>query len=131
MKEGKEHSSDRESGKWQNNHRKTGTVYENEAVLFLQEKGMVILERNYHSRTGEIDIIAKDGEYLVFVEVKYRSLTAYPGAALEAVTPGKQRRVIHTAKRYLFEKGYGEDTLCRFDVLAYQGNEVCHIENAF
>ena len=52
------------------NHRKTGTRYERIAGEYLKSKGYEILEYNYRSRTGEIDIIARDGEYLVFCEVK-------------------------------------------------------------
>lgn len=59
-------------GREKENHREIGTVYENKAVLFLQEKGFQILERNFYTRFGEIDIIAMDRDYLVFVEVKYR-----------------------------------------------------------
>ena len=113
------------------NCRDIGTFYENEAVLFLQNKGYQILKQNFHCRQGEIDIIAKDGEYLVFIEVKYRK-NAYEGAALEAVTPQKQKRIIQTAKYYLYiTASKGLERPCRFDVIAFEGEKVVHIQNAF
>lgn len=72
------------------NKRDIGTVYEKKAVLLLEEKGCRILERNFYTYHGEIDIIAKDGDCLVFVEVKYRKNTK-KGYAAEAVTPLKQK----------------------------------------
>ena len=54
------------------NKRKVGTDYEKQAAEYLKKKGLKILEQNFYCRMGEIDIIAKDREYLVFVEVKYR-----------------------------------------------------------
>lgn len=113
------------------NHRQIGTVYENKAVLFLQKKGYQIVKQNFRCRQGEIDIIAKDGKYLVFVEVKYRK-NAYEGAALEAVTPQKQRRIIQAAKFYLYCRAQGNMELpCRFDVVAFEGEKIIHIPNAF
>ena len=112
------------------NTRKKGTVYEERAVLFLQEKGYQILERNFYTKSGEIDIIAKDRDYIVFVEVKYRK-TKNVGDALEAVTPEKQKRLYAAAKVYLYVKKYRMDLPCRFDVIAFQGEELVHIENAF
>lgn len=112
------------------NMRKKGTVYEEKAVLFLKQKGYLILERNFYTRFGEIDIIAKDGTYLVFVEVKYRK-TANIGDALEAVTPKKQKRLFTSARVYLYMKHYQIEPPCRFDVIAFQGDELIHIENAF
>lgn len=112
------------------NRRRIGTAYENQAVLFLEGKGYQIVERNYTIRQGEIDLVARDGEYLVFVEVKFRS-SGEAGAALQAVTPAKQRRLIYAARSYLCRRGYDEWTPCRFDVLAFEGERVYHIENAF
>lgn len=117
-------------GREKENHREIGTVYENKAVLFLQEKGFQILERNFYTRFGEIDIIAMDRDYLVFVEVKYRK-GPYRGAALEAVTSAKRRRIVQSARYYIYKKYYREDVPCRFDVIAFEGEDVLHIQNAF
>ncbi|MBO5302833.1 MAG: YraN family protein [Lachnospiraceae bacterium] len=112
------------------NKRGIGTDYEKLAEEYLEAKNYQILEKNFHSRFGEIDIIARDGEYLVFVEVKYRK-SADCGNPLEAVDVKKQRRICRTALYYLHKEGYGEDTACRFDVVAFEGEERLHVENAF
>ena len=113
---------------------KTATGNYGEAVAqgFLTRRGYAILETNYKRGGGEIDIIARLGTYVVFVEVKYRrGLKA--GMPCEAVTPAKQRRIIHTALYYISENNLA-DTDFRFDVMEVFGREwldVNHIENAF
>ena len=86
------------------------------ACAELQRRGYAILERRYRTRAGEIDIIARDGSTVVFVEVKTRMGSACGGAA-EAVTTWKQRRVAHMALDYLSRHGL-HDYPCRFDVVA-------------
>ena len=112
------------------NKRQVGTQYEYMAVQYLTEAGYHILERNFRCRTGEIDIIAKDGAYLVFVEVKYRASAAC-GSALEAVDYRKQQSILRVAQYYMVSHGYGTQTNCRFDVVAIQGTEITLIQNAF
>ena len=112
------------------NKRQVGTQYESMAVQYLTEAGYHILERNFRCRTGEIDIIAKDGAYLVFVEVKYRA-SAASGSALEAVDYRKQQSILRVAQYYMVSHGYGTQTNCRFDVVAIQGTEITLIQNAF
>ena len=85
---------------------------------------------NFSSRFGEIDLVAREGRYLVFVEVKYRA-TARGGHPLEAVDAGKRRRIRKTADFYCLRYGYGEDTPCRFDVVGMLGDEVIHVRDAF
>ncbi len=112
------------------NRRKVGKCYEDLAALYLKEQGYEILERNYRDRLGEIDLIAKDGQYLVFVEVKYRRdpKSGYPE---EAVGGRKQKKIRHTASYYLYRRGYGEDMPCRFDVVSIAGQEISLIKDAF
>ncbi len=112
------------------NRRAKGSRYEEKAAAFLQEKGYQILERNYRDRAGEIDLIARDGMYLVFVEVKYRRNreTGYPE---EAVDVRKQTRIRHTAEYYLYSRRYPADTPCRFDVVSILGEEIRLIADAF
>lgn len=105
------------------NRRETGTAYEKKAVLFLQEKGYDILQTNFRCRQGEIDIVARDGKYLVFVEVKYRSNDAR-GLPEEAVGEYKQKKIIQAARYYLYSKGLAEDTPCRFDVVGIYGTKI-------
>ncbi len=112
------------------NRRETGRQYEEKAVSFLRQQGYVILEKNYRDRLGEIDIVAEEGAYLVFVEVKYRRdmRNGYPE---EAVSARKQGRIRHTASWYLYRHGYGEDTPCRFDVVSIVGEEISLFRDAF
>lgn len=112
------------------NKRLIGTAYEKLAGEFLEQQGYQILEYNFRCRMGEIDIVAKDGEYLVFVEVKYRS-SAKTGSPLEAVDTRKQRVISKVASYYCLTHGYGETKPCRFDVVAICGEEYTLIKNAF
>ena len=89
------------------NKRMEGSRYEKLAARYLEQKGMDILELNYRCRTGEIDIIARDGGYLVFVEVKYRK-TKRAGYALEAIDSRKVGQVRRVAAVYLYEHGFPE-----------------------
>lgn len=110
------------------NRQTTGREYESMAADHLRSRGCQILERNFHSRYGEIDIIAETGGLLIFVEVKFRAR----GGGQEAVDVRKQRRLCRTALFYYARHGYGEDTPCRFDVIAIDGGKrIEHIENAF
>ena len=93
-----------------------GKLGEELAVRELQRRGYVILERRYRTRHGEIDIVARDGETLVFVEVKARADAEF-GTAADAITPAKQRRVVRMAEDYLARRRVG-DRPCRFDVVA-------------
>ena len=82
------------------------------------------------AETGEIDIVARQGGYLVFVEVKYRSGDE-KGNAAEAVTTAKQRTICRVADYYRYVHHYGEDTWVRYDVVAIQGETLHWIPNAF
>lgn len=113
------------------NTRQTGNAYEQKAVEYLQKQGMRILEKNFRrGRNGEIDIIGRDGKYLVFVEVKYRSGTG-KGMAVEAVTTAKQKKICSVADYYRFLHKYDDNTWMRYDVVAIQGEEITWIRNAF
>lgn len=112
------------------NKRKLGTNKENMAVAYLEAQGVHILERNYRCRQGEIDIIGRQGEYLIFVEVKYRQTTK-SGASWEAVGITKQKKICRVADYYRLSKGLGESTSVRYDVLAIQDSEIYWLPNAF
>ena len=109
--------------------RRIGGVYEKAAGRYLEEKGWTVLEYNYYCRAGEIDIIAKDGEILVFCEVKYRS-GPKSGNPLEAVGTRKQQTIFRCAMFYMTERNVG-DVPCRFDVIGTDGEEFTHVEDAF
>lgn len=112
------------------NNRDVGTTKESMAAKYLEENGMSVLEKNFRCRYGEIDIIANDGRYLVFTEVKYRSSVSN-GYPQEAVTKKKQRTIAFVANYYIMQKHLEMDTPIRFDVIAILGDEITHIKNAF
>lgn len=113
------------------NKRQIGTDYENLAAEYLVKKGYRILERNYRNPHGEIDIIAKDGETIVFCEIKYRAGKRY-GSPLEAVDVRKQRRISKVALYYTAGYKASESAFYRFDVIGIDGEgHIEHIENAF
>lgn len=114
---------------YRENRRRTGAYYERKAGKYLEEKGYEILEYNFRCRIGEIDIIAKDGGYLVFCEVKYRS-DAGSGHPAEAVDAKKQRVISKCALYYLALHGL-HDTECRFDVVSIEGEQITVYPNAF
>jgi putative endonuclease len=95
---------------------RSGADGEDQAVRFLQELGFRILERNFRTRFGEVDIIAADGGVIVFVEVKRRESAAH-GTAAEFVSPAKMRRVVSAARVYAARNGLSEKPI-RFDVVA-------------
>jgi putative endonuclease len=96
-----------------------GKAGEDLAVAELERRQYVILDRRYRTRHGEIDIVARDGETTVFIEVKARATPEF-GTAAEAVTPQKQRRLVSMATDYLARHGLLERP-CRFDVVAVDG----------
>lgn len=112
------------------NKRKLGSDKEQLAAAFLQRHGVKILEKNFRCRQGEIDLIYRDGEYLVFCEVKYRS-NDKNGNAMEAVGLTKQRKICRVADYYRMIHHLGELTPIRYDVVAIQGDTVNWIPNAF
>ena len=110
--------------------REIGFSHEKGAAAWLIKQGYAIEALNYSNKLGEIDIIARQGNFIVFVEVRYRASADY-GLAQETVTPAKQRRIAKAALSYLkMKKVTGLDV--RFDVIAMgRNNDVNHIESAF
>mgnify|MGYP001098796334 CR=1 FL=1 len=100
------------------NARRRGEAAEALAARFLAQRGLAIVARNYRTRLGEVDIVARDGECLVFVEVRLRSWAAWGGAAA-SVDARKQRRIVAAARHYLSR--LRAEPPCRFDVLTLQG----------
>lgn len=107
-----------------------GDLAEARALEHLLAHGLALLERNVASRSGEIDLIMRDGDAIVFVEVRSRSTVGHGGAAA-SVGRDKQRRVQREAQRYLNAR-YGDRwPPCRFDVCALDGGEIDWIRAAF
>ena len=111
------------------NKRRFGDEGEAEARAYLEGRGVKVLEMNYRRPTGEVDIIARQGKTLLFVEVKRRSSLRY-GRPAEAVDRQKQARILRTAQLYLQEKQI-TDIPVRFDVIEVLPGQIRHIENAF
>ncbi len=108
--------------------RAKGNKGEKKAVKFLRKKGYQILSTNFQCRLGEIDIIAKENDVIVFVEVKLRENFSF-GTANEAISPQKISKLILTAKYWIAQEGV--EVPCRFDVISINNNEIEQIENAF
>ena len=112
------------------NKREVGGEYERKAAEYLTRQGMTILEMNYRVRIGEIDIIARDGGYLVFVEVKYRSGKNQGGAAY-AISESKKRKIYRVAQWYMVQHHIPQESYCRFDAVLIDRSEITHIKNAW
>lgn len=112
------------------NKRVIGAMNEELAAMYLAKHGIRVIERNYRKKNGEIDIIAKDGDYLVFCEVKYRSRTD-EGGAFYAVSEEKQKQIARIARSYMAQHNIHPESLCRFDCVLIDGDEINHIKNAW
>lgn len=112
------------------NTRRTGSAYEDLACERIESEGMQILNRNYRVRIGEIDIIARDGEELVFIEVKYRKNMDFGGAEY-AIPESKRRTIRRVAQWYMNQRGISPEALCRFDAVLINGSDMIHIRNAW
>lgn len=99
------------------NKRAVGMDYEQEAARYLEALGYRIRERNYRCRMGEIDLIAMEGGYLVFIEVKYRA-GLHTGEPQEAVDYRKQKKICLAASYYCLVHQISMEQPCRFDVAA-------------
>lgn len=101
-----------------------GSRAETQALCYLKRHGLKLIERNFHCRQGEIDLIMHDKLCLIFIEVRYRRTLHY-GSAVESVTWAKQQRIVKTAQFYLnyrFKRkqpklGLPKQLPCRFDVV--------------
>ncbi|WP_141553398.1 YraN family protein [Peptoniphilus sp. oral taxon 386] len=113
------------------NNRNLGAIGESIATKFLEDKGYKILDKNYRALGTEIDIVALDGDILVFIEVKSRSSKKF-GNAFEAVNGFKIQNIIRTSMSYIVSKQL-DSFQVRYDVVEYYINEnyINHIENAF
>lgn len=114
--------------------RARGRHWEIVAERWLRKRSVRILGRNYRCRTGEIDLIARDGEDVAFVEVKYRSRSGF-GSGAEHVTWAKRRKLVSAARHYLRYHRHPPSQVFRFDVISISdqpdGAEIQWIKNAF
>jgi putative endonuclease len=106
-----------------------GAAAESAAAQLLAAAGYRIVERNFRCKAGEIDIVARDRDVLVFVEVRSRSDDEH-GGAVEMISRQKQQQVARVARYYLAARAPAFDE-CRFDVVAITGGEPILLKNAF
>lgn len=97
----------------------TGARYEALAARWLQARGLVVIARNFRCRGGEIDLVARDGATVVFVEVRARSNPRYASAAA-SVDARKRGRLLRAAQCYLQRHPWAAACPCRFDVIAFE-----------
>ena len=112
-----------------------GKLTEQLAADYLISQGLTFVERNFHCRNGEIDLIMLDGDTYVFVEVKYRKSNSF-GGAVAAISASKQQKIKHCVTYYLQHVGLNEySTCCRVDVVTLDGQiaqpKLAWLKNAF
>ena len=112
------------------NKRNVGNDKEDLVTRFLEKNSIKVLDRNYHTDRGEIDIIGTDGQYIIFFEVKYRKAREF-GNPLEAITPGKIRKIVNASKVYLYQHHYSDTTYIRYDCIGVLDSDITWIKNAF
>jgi len=114
--------------------RRIGDIWERATESFLRQRGLITLTRNFHSRFGEIDLVMKDQESVVFVEVRFREDTRF-GSGADSVTVAKQRKLSRAALYFLYRNPRYSQIPCRFDVVSVsidRGNTIFDwIKNAF
>jgi putative endonuclease len=107
-----------------------GLLGEQQACQFLEARGLKLLARNYRCLFGEIDLVMRDKEEVVFVEVRKRKTNRF-GSPIESITLAKQRKIIKTALQYLQKMYCFGDIQYRFDVVGITGEEIEWIKDAF
>ena len=112
------------------NNRKTGAFHEDEAARWLEKRGVKIITQNFRCRNGEIDLIARHQDYLVFIEVKYRS-SMKSGHPIESVTAGKQKNICKVADFYRITNHISDARPIRYDVVSILNGEITWYQNAF
>ena len=112
------------------NTRKVGTEKEDRAAAFIESHGGQVTERNFRSRMGEIDLIARDSGSICFIEVKYRK-NASNGHPADAVGSRKQFTICRVADYYRMKKHLPDNIPYRFDVIGIIGDEITWYKNAF
>lgn len=95
------------------NSYQSGQLGEDIAVKYLLQQNLKLVHKNFHSRFGEIDLIMRDDDTLIFIEVRKRKTGI--DAAIESISPAKQRKLVKAAQYYLVKTGY--DVACRFDAV--------------
>ncbi|RDS84413.1 YraN family protein [Dyella monticola] len=100
--------------------RAAGAAFEQRACKELEHAGLAVLARNYTTRYGELDLVMRDGDTVVFVEVRHRVRAGYGSAAM-SITASKQAKLVQTAQLWLAANPRHAQQACRFDVVTYDG----------
>lgn len=104
-----------------------GQLWETRALRHLERHGLTLVEANYRCKVGEIDLVCRDGEHWVFVEVRQRADAAHGGAAA-SITAHKQQRIVRAAQTYLMR--FPRLPACRIDVVAIDGEQLRWLRGA-
>lgn len=107
-----------------------GRLAEQKAFNYLKTQGLQLIVQNYHCPFGEIDLIMRDNDEMVFIEVRFRSCTDY-GDAIETVDKTKQQKLLKSADYYLSKNSWYDKINCRFDVIGFSNNHIEWIKDAF
>lgn len=114
---------------WKDPRQRLGLAAEEQAIRYLQSRGWEILEHRFRAGRIELDVVARRGHLVAFVEVKARRSTAF-GSPLEAVTGAKRREIVKAARCWMDRHGRRSDVY-RFDCIAIVDNKLEHVEDAF
>lgn len=112
------------------NKKQVGQAIEQQACNLLSAKGLSLITKNYRCPFGEIDLIMRDGNELVFVEVRLRTNTDY-GSAVESINYTKQQKLLKSATHYLQKNRLIDQIDCRFDVIGFSNSNIEWIKDAF
>lgn len=115
------------------NTRKFGSVAEDLACNYLQANGLLLVERNFYCRLGEIDLIMRDRDDIVFVEVRSRKhhLADSDLNPIDSIDLYKQKKIVNSATFFLQKKRWLDKVNCRFDVIGIHNSQLEWIKNAF
>ena len=109
--------------------RTRGVKGEDAAARYLQKQGLRVIDRHYQTRWGEIDLVCRNQDTWIFVEVKARARHSFPSAA-DALTPVKQRKIVGAALSYMKRRGLQNQNM-RFDVITLEGDTITWFPSAF
>lgn len=112
------------------NKKQLGNIAEKKVCLFLQKKGLSLIDMNYHTPFGEVDLIMQDKNEVVFIEVRSRSYQTF-GSPIESINKNKQQKVIKSALSYLQKRKWLDKVNYRFDIVGCSSTNIEWIKHAF
>lgn len=112
------------------NKKQIGQAFEQQAYHFLAANGLLLITKNYHCPFGEIDLIMRENDEIVFIEVRMRLHSEY-GSAIDSIDYKKQKKLLKSATYYLQQNNLLDKINCRFDVIGFSNNAIEWIKDAF